>query len=112
MGAGIWKVNIQPMPKQAKIIDAHITSVTTETLVEDNSRFLDVIFDILQDDEVIATRKLGFPLDAPQEEIEQEVKKTAQGYKADLLLAESRKEQEETEAQAQEVIESLTNKEL
>lgn len=98
--------------KQEQTVDARITSVTTETLVEDNSRYLDVTFDILSDDEVIATRKLGFPLDTPQEEIEQEVKKTAQGYKADLLLAASRQEQEETEAKAQEVIESLTNKEL
>lgn len=92
--------------------DARVTGITKETLVEDGSQFLDVTFDILADEEVLTTRKLGFPLDTPEDEIAEEVKKTAQGYKADLALQESREEQEVVDKQADETIESLTNKEL
>lgn len=97
---------------KTKEVDARITGITKETLVEDGSQFLDVTFDILADEEVLATRKLGFPLDTPEDVIAEEVKKTAQGFKADLALQESRQEQEEVDKQADETIESLTNKEL
>lgn len=101
------------MPKkEEETIDARITSVTKETLVEDGSQFLDVTFDILENGEVIATRKLGFPLGTPEDEIAEEVKRTAQGYKADIALFESRKDQEAADKQADIIIESLTNKEI
>jgi hypothetical protein len=98
------------MPK--KIIDARITSITKETLVEDGSQFLDVTFEILDGETVLSVRKLGFPLDTEHKEIEQEVKKTAQGYKADLALADSRQEQEALDAEADKTINKLINKEL
>lgn len=98
------------MPK--KIIDARIIGITKETLVEDGSQFLDVTFEILDGETVLSVRKLGFPLDTEQKEIEQEVKKTAQGYKADLALADSRKEQEALGAEADKTINKLVNKEL
>ena len=93
-------------------MDARITGITKQTLVENGSQFLDVSFEILGDGEVLSIRKLGFPLDTPEAEITEEVKNTAIGYKTDLALAESRKEQEALDQQADEIIESLTNKEL
>jgi hypothetical protein len=95
-----------------KTIDARITSITKETLVEDGSQFLDVAFEILDGETVLSVRKLGFPLDTDQTVIAEEVKSTAQGYKADIALAESRQEQDAKEAQADETIDQLINKEL
>ena len=99
------------MPKK-KVIDARITSITKETLVEDGSQFLDVTFEILDGETVLSVRKLGFPLDTAQSVIEEEVKNTALGHKSDIALAESRQEQEAKESQADKTIELLTNKEL
>jgi hypothetical protein len=98
--------------KKEKTIDARIIGITKEMLVEDGSPFLDVSFEIVENGEVLSTRKLGFPLDTPEKEIAEEVKKTAQGYKADLALAESRKLQEALDLKVDAAIESLTSKEL
>lgn len=100
------------MTKKKTVVDARITGITKETLVEDGSQFLDVRFYILEGDEVLTTRKLGFPLDTPEDVIREEVKKTAQGYKADLALKEFRKDQDELDSMADKTIESLTNKEI
>src|SRR2546429_4006825 len=98
-----------------KTIDARIISITKETLVEDGSQFLDVSFEILDGADgktVLSVRKLGFPLDTDQSVIEEEIKNTAQGHKGDLALAKSRQEQDAKEAQADETINQLINKEL
>jgi hypothetical protein len=95
-----------------KVIDARITSITKETLVEDGSQFLDVAFEVLDGETVLSVRKLGFPLDTDKSVIADEVKNTALGYKSDIALADSRKEQEAKEEQADKTIEQLTNQEL
>lgn len=100
------------MTKKKTEVDARITGITKETLVEDGSQFLDVRFYILEGDKVLTTRKLGFSLDTAEDVIREEVKKTAQGYKADLALKESRKGQDELDSKADKTIESLTNQEL
>lgn len=86
-----------------------IIEVTKETLVEDNSNFLSVKFDIFNEDEVVQTRRLGFPFDADPEHIKEEVQKVADAYEADLLLAEETKDQEELNTKADETINQLIN---
>ena len=94
-------------------MDAHITNIQKETLVEDNSTYLAVSFDILDDEGTqIAHRKRAFPLDTPQEEIEKDVKAEALNQKAELVSLEANKDTVEANSQADKIIESLKDKQL
>jgi hypothetical protein len=92
-------------------MEVHITAVTKEVLQEDNSNFLSVQFDILDDGVVVETRRLGFPFDAEPDHIKEECKKVADALQADRDLAERNKVQEELHAKADETINQLITNE-
>lgn len=104
------------------MLNATITNVTKETLQEDGSQFLDVSINIAGsypgtdaegnagDIEVNEVRKLGFPLDTPEETIVEGVKNFVAGFESDLLGAERNKINEAVQQQADETINNLTGK--
>lgn len=91
---------------------------------EDSSQFLDVSFQISGsyhatneadepvEIEVSAVRKIGFPLDTPEETIVEEIKNYVAGFEGDLLLAERNKKHEAAEQQADQTINNLVGKEI
>lgn len=81
-------------------------------LQADNQTYLDVEVDVLKDGEIVETRKLGFPLDTGNEEIEAQVKKFIETYASDQALAEQSKKVEAANKKADEAIASLTGKEI
>ncbi len=89
-----------------------IKSVSKATLQEDNSQFLDAELDILEDGELVETKRLGFPIDASADDVEAECEKYLETYVSDLKNAERSKEVEEKEKQADETIKELTGKEI
>lgn len=94
------------------MITAKVKDASKAILQADNSEYLDVEFDLLDDaGEVLATKKLGFALDASAESIEAELAKYAQTYQNDMELAEKNKEREEAHAKADETIAQLKGQE-
>jgi hypothetical protein len=77
---------------------------------------LDVPFDIIERgkgaDQIVTSRKLGFPLNTPMEEVKEELTKFLENYKAELELNEKNKAMDEANEQADATIESLTGETL
>jgi hypothetical protein len=99
------------------MFNAQIQPPTKEILQEDNSEFLSVPFDIYQVEEggkpvLIETKRFGFPLDKPADEIEAEIKKFIDAYSGDYEAAIKNKAHDELHAQADETIKTLTGKEI
>lgn len=87
---------------------AQIKKVTKEVLQADNTNFLDITVEIVNDkDKVVAVRKLGFPFDTPEKEIKAEIKATVKQYEAELENAEREKLKAEAEENANKVVENL-----
>lgn len=91
---------------------ATITSIGKATLQEDGSEFLDVCFEISNEDGVLAVRRLGFPLDTSKEIVEEEVRKALDTFTADATYAEAHKEHDAAHAKADETIEALVGAEI
>jgi len=91
---------------------AKIKEVNKEFSLPDNCSLLSVCFDILLDGDVVAERRLGFPIDTSEEQITDEVKKYCVMYAQDHELAADAAERSEAEAGASEVIKNLVGKEL
>ena len=95
------------MPYTAKITDAK-----KEFSLPDNASYLDVRFDILQDGEVVAERRLGFPMGTTEEAITAEVKAYCQMYENDHALAAEAAKRSEAEAEAESVLANLKGLEV
>lgn len=93
----------EPMFK-LKVVEAE-----KATLQADQTRFLDVKVQISRaaDDALVEERRLGFPLDTSQEEIEQELAKFLAGYTSDAEQAAASVQAEADEKGADEVIAGL-----
>jgi hypothetical protein len=103
------KTQSEDTPKKysAKIKDAKIMEI-----LSDNTKVLDVWFDILLDGEVVVERRLAFPLGTTEEAILAEVKAYCQMFENDHALAEEAAKRSEAEAEAESVLESLKGQEL
>lgn len=95
------------MPYTAKIKDAR-----KEFSLPDNVSYLDVWFDILLDGEVVAERRLAFPLGTTEEAITAEVKAYCQMFENDHALATEAQKRSEQEAEAEGVLKDLKGLEL
>jgi len=95
------------MPYTAKITDAK-----NEFSLPDNSAYLDVKFDILLDGEVVAERRLAFPMGTTQEAITAEVKAYCQMFENDHALAAEAAKRSEQEAEAENVLSGLKGQEI
>jgi hypothetical protein len=88
---------------------AKILSVEKEHLQESDSDQLAVVF-LIADSEQSMTFREGFPLDTPDEEIQEAVQARLTLYKQEKESAEANKEAEALQAQADETISKLEGK--
>jgi hypothetical protein len=95
------------MPYTAKIKDAK-----KEFSLPDNSSYLDIWFDILLDGEVVAERRLAFPIGTTEEAILAEIKAYCQMFENDHALAAGAAKRSEEEAEAEGVLSSLKDQEV
>jgi len=86
---------------------AIITDARKEFSLPDNASYLDIWFDILLDNKVVAKRRLGFPLGTTEEAITEEVKAYCRMFKNDHALAAEAAKRSEAEAEAESVLSSL-----
>jgi hypothetical protein len=96
---------------------AQIQPPIKEILQEDSSEFLSVPFDIYQIEEdaepvLVETKRFGFPLNKPADEIEAEIKKFMVAYNSDFETAQRNIEHEQLHEVADETIKTLTGKEI
>lgn len=91
---------------------AKITDATIMDYLADNTKVIDVSFDILLDGDVVAERRLAFPLGTTEEAITEEVKKYCQMFENDHALAEETAKRSEAEKEAEGVLENLKGQEL
>jgi hypothetical protein len=73
----------------------------------DNAPFMDIGFDIYQDDDVVADRRLAFPMGTSEETIKEEVDKYAIMFENDHLIAADAEKRSKEEAEAEKVFENL-----
>ncbi len=90
-----------------KIYTAKITEAKIMDILADNSKVIDVSFDIMLEKKKIADRRLAFPLGTTDEEILQEVKSYCQMFENDIKSAEEAAKRSELEAEAEEVLSGL-----
>lgn len=86
---------------------AKITFARKGFSLPDNAPFMDIGFDIYQDDEVVAERRLSFPMGTSEETIKEEVDKNALMYENDHLIAAEAEKRSKEEAEAEEVFKNL-----
>jgi len=88
-------------------------TITKNILQEDGSEFLEVPFDLLNDEgESVHHHVNGYPLDKPTDEIIADVTKYAEVYQQDLDLSIQNAAREEAHKKADETIEALNGKVL
>lgn len=90
------------MDYTAKIKDAR-----KEFSLPDNDSYLDIWFDIFLNGEIVAERRLAFPMGTTKEAIFAEVKSYCRMYENDHALAEEAAKRAEKEAEAEEVLNEL-----
>lgn len=92
---------------------AIITSANKSILQEDGSEFIDVAFDVVDEEGTVADSKhLAFPLDTSADDIQKDVAKYVSTYEADLTSKEANKERNAMLAQADATIEEIVGKEI
>lgn len=89
-----------------------IVEAVKDTLRLDQSRFLDVKIHVLDaEGEYVETRKFGFDLETPEEEIREALDKAMLAYNHDKELAAASEKVEEAEKVADETASALVGKE-
>ena len=86
---------------------AEITDAKREFSLPDNASYLDVWFDILLNGEVVAKRRLAFPLGTTEEAILAEVKAYCLMFENDHALAAEAAKRSEEETAAESVLSGL-----
>ena len=89
-----------------------ITSIKKDHSIPDGSDYLDVQFDILNDDEVVLSPRHAFPLDTPEDTIKADLTKFLETYVAEQATAQDNSKVEEIQKQADETIQSLEGLEI
>lgn len=85
-----------------------ILSANKDILQEDNSSFLDVHYEISNEDgEVIADRKRAFDFGTDAESIKTELAKEAEVLESEMILAEENKERDAADLKASSTIDEL-----
>lgn len=91
---------------------ARITDAKKEFSLPDNASYLDVRFNIMLEDEVVAERRLAFPMGTSEEAIVAELKAYCQMFKQDYALAAEAAKRSEAEAEAENVLANLKGLEV
>lgn len=91
---------------------ANIKSIEKTIFQVDNQTYLAVELEILNDGELVETRKLAFPLDTSEEAITAELAKYVATYADDQRLAAESAKVEAANKAADELITKLSGKEI
>ena len=91
---------------------AKITKIEPFRSQREGTEHLDVYFDIIDGEEVVASRRELFPETVEGEEIEATLKQIATAFASDQKLAAETAEREASAAKARQTIEALTGKEI
>lgn len=83
-----------------------------QTSVETSERYLDVDFEILKGEKVVAERKLGFPLDTPEKEVKEALKKYLKTFESEEKQKETQEGIDKQDKNAENVIAKLKDFEL
>lgn len=94
------------------MLTAKNKSILKEELLEDKSEFLSVEVELLDKGKSVVIRKLGFPVDTPENEIKAEIKKFALTFEKDEELKKADKVKEEKDKKINLKIKNLTGKEI
>jgi hypothetical protein len=89
-----------------------IASVTIDHSIADNADYLKIGLEIYEDNKLIETRYLGFPLGTKEAEIKEEIKKYLDAYVKDQELKVQSQKVESLMSQAHEVLQKLQGKEI
>lgn len=89
-----------------------IKDIKEETLIADNSQFLDVEVEILDGKKVVEVRKFGFTPETPEKEIKAALEKFIVLYNEESEHAVVEKEKAKVKAGSQKTITNLKNLEI
>lgn len=90
------------------MLKVRILSANKDILQEDNSSFLDVHYEILNDaEEVVADRKRAFDFTVTSDEIKAELAKEAEVLEQEMVLAEENKDRDAADQKASSTIDEL-----
>ncbi len=89
-----------------------IINIKNDEILATGERFLDVEFEIRKGNNLLATHKLGFPVDTTEEDIEKELLKYLGTYESDQTNIIANKEENTKNEGINKVIENLKGKEL
>ena len=85
-----------------------VKSINKATDVETSERYLDVEFDLVNDEDLlVATRKLAFPLEFKQKAIEADLKKYLETFTLEQEMAVAQAEIDKADKNADNVINNL-----
>lgn len=94
------------------MLTAKIQSVEKSSIVQTGEEFLDVTIGLYEDEKLVETRKLGYPVDTSKKEIMDEAKKILKTYKQEKTQMAEQKEVDAQNAKAQKTIDSLEGEEI
>lgn len=89
-----------------------ITKAEKATLQEDGSMFLDVEFNVFEDDEIIDTKRLAFAPDTSSDDILEEVRRYTQNYGDEIEAAVVNAVKDAELAQADATIDDIIGQEV
>lgn len=95
-----------------KKYSVQITEAKRQTDIANQTDYIDVSFDILDGKKVVESRRLAFPLEATEKEIEAELKKFVELYASEKETEQERKEQDQKNTKANEKIANLVGKKI
>lgn len=84
-----------------------VTESKKSSLIEDNSSFVQVNFDILNGENVIDSRSLGFDLGTDAKTIKMALKKYIANYNAEAEMAITNKERDASEAKGDKTVQAI-----
>jgi len=86
---------------------AQIKDAKKEFSLPDNASYLDIWFDILLDGEIVAERRLAFPMGTTKDAITAEVQAYCRMYENDHALAAEAQKRAVDDAEAEKVLDEL-----
>jgi len=91
---------------------AKITEAREEFFLAENKPFMDIHFDILQDGQKVAERRLAYPIGTPASAIETDVSNYCKMYEKDHELAAKAEANAKVKAESDKILDSLLGKEI
>lgn len=100
------------MSKKKSNFSVLITSVERQRDIANNTDFIDVAFDILDGKSVVESRRLAFPLDFTEKQIQDELKKFIVLFASEKATEDERRDQDQQNTTANKTIAGLVGKKI